>query len=124
MKKYILTFLLLVLFFAPVLTIAQGLVPCGQGLPTDPNFKRCELEDLFKLIQIIYKFLVWNIATPLAGLIIVIGGIMLIISAGNPGLANQAKKIIMNSIVAWLLVFGSWLIINTVLNVIGYIGPR
>ena len=117
---------LLIIFFASFallslfsVTHAQGLVPCGTE-----GVERCELEDIFLLVFNVYNFIVWDIATPLAGLIIVIGGVMFIISAGNPGLASKAKSIVIWSVIAWFLIWGSWLIIDTVLNIIGYTGPR
>ncbi len=90
-----------------------ALVPCDTG---------CTLTDLAVLIKNVYDFLVTMIALPLAGLMIVLGGIILLISGGNPGLASTGKKMIYGTIIAILLVLGSWLIINAVLLAIGYVG--
>jgi hypothetical protein len=111
-KKFIL--LLLILCIVPILTTAQGLVPCGQeGKP------RCELNDVFILLFNIYDFLVFYVSTPLAGLGIVIGGVILLTSAGNPGLASLAKRVIWGAIIGWLLIWCSWLIIRAVCLSIG-----
>ena len=91
-----------------------GLVPCGLT-----SGCRCELGHVFLLIKNVFNFIVFKIATPLAGLMIVIGGVMLVVSAGNPGYVSQGKHIILWSIIAWLLIFASWIIIDTVLRAIG-----
>ena len=117
----------------------QGLVPCGTGSPTkpdgtlDPAWRRCELSDIFKLILNVYNFIILYIATPLAGLLIVIGGVLIIVSGGpggrnpvtgviSPNLYSKAKDMILWTVVAIFLIFGSWLIINIVLIAIGYTG--
>jgi len=124
MKKFLPLFLLsltVLLLFSGVAQASvcpefkTSLVPCGQK-PDCP----CELLDLFEMIGRVYYFFVWDIATPLAGLMIVVGGVMLLVSGGNPGLAGRAKNIIKWSIIAILLIFGSWLIIDFVLKAIGY----
>ncbi len=95
--------------------LAGSLVPCGQF----PDC-RCELSDLFVMISRIYSFAVYIIALPLAGLFIVIGGTLLLVSGGNPGLAEKGKNILKYTAIGIILVFGSWLIIDVVLKAIGY----
>jgi len=124
MKKFLL-FLLLILLIVPILTTAQGLVPCGQeGKP------RCELNDIFELVLRVFKFLVYDISTVLAGLGIVIGGILILISGGpgganpitgiaSPNMYSTGKRIITGAIFGWFLIWGAWLIIHTVCLAIG-----
>jgi len=109
----------------PVLAAAYpgGLVPCGNGDPTDPGFTPCQLNDVFALIFNIFDFMVWYISIPLAGLIIVAGGVMLLVSGGNPGLVSLGKRMLWGAIIGILLIFCSWVIIKAVLTAIGYVGP-
>ncbi len=102
----------------------SSLVQCGQY----PNC-RCDLADFFVMILRAYKFAVYFIALPLAGLMIVLGGVLLMISlggstplpgGGSSGLATRARKILTYSIVALLLIVGSYFIIDVVLKAIGY----
>lgn len=152
MKKFSLILLLLVLLIAPIVTSAQalcddssggtdGIVPCGRtpnppppvpGVtppPPVPNC-RCELGHIFILAKNIFKFIVYDISTPLAGLIIVIGGILILISGGpgganpitgiaSPNMYSTGKKIVMGAILGWFLIWGAWLIIHTVLLALG-----
>lgn len=97
-----------------------GLVPCGSaitnGTPTCP----CELEHVFVLILNLYNFAIWKISVPLASLLVVVGGVMLLVSGGNPRLAGRARTILWGAVIGIALVFGAWVIINTILVAIGY----
>jgi len=121
MKKSLLIAIFLVLFLIPVLSCAEigpkdSIVPCGQGT------SQCTINDFFTMLAKIYSFIVWRIATPLATIGLLIGGIMLLVSAGNPNLATRGKDVIKVSIIGLVLVFCSWLIIKVILTTIGYKG--
>ena len=96
---------------------ATGLVPCGINA-TCP----CEIQDFFVMLARIFDFAIKWIVTPLAVLMLTIGGILILISAGNPNLAGLGKKTLYAAIIGLVLAFGSWLIISFVLNAIGYTG--
>jgi len=114
MKKL---FLSIALFFLiiPVLTNAAGLVPCGN-----PGELQCTILDFFGMLGRIYEFLVKDIATPLAILAMTIGGVMILISAGNPNLLGTGKNILKMAIIGLFLVFCSWLIVDLILGALGY----
>lgn len=122
MKKLFLTFFLVQLLIIPSLASAQGLVPCGNGDPSQPGFVPCTFDSFFLLIENIFVFIVWQISTPLAGLLIVAGGVILIFSAGNPGWVSMGKNMIFGALLGWFLIWGSYLIVQTVLSVIGFVG--
>ncbi len=114
MKKL---FLSIALFFLiiPALTNAAGLVPCGN-----PGEPQCTILLFFAMLGRIYEFLVKDIAAPLAILAMTIGGVMILISAGNPNLMSTGKKIVYASIIGLFLVFSSWLIVDLILGALGY----
>ena len=124
MKKPLLTALFLVLFLIPVLSLAagntfnpqQGLVPCGN--PGQPD---CTLGHFFQMLGIIYNFITLWIAAPLAILMISIGGVMMLISGGNPQMFGLGKKIFWLSIIGLVLVLASYLIIKFILTTLGYV---
>jgi hypothetical protein len=69
----------------------------------------------------IYNFIVQDIATPLAIISLTVGGILMMMSAGNPNLMTLGKKIFYAAIIGLALVFGSWVIINTIaVTILGY----
>jgi len=134
MKKILLIFLVSIFFLSfYALTVnaqqcdesagGNGLVPCGREVVNGIVICPCQLYHVGILFLNIFNFIVLQISVPLAGLLIVIGGVVLVFSGGNPGLASLAKRILWGAIIGILLIWGSYLIIKTVLSVIGYIGP-
>ncbi|MCX6720372.1 MAG: hypothetical protein NTW11_01030 [Candidatus Staskawiczbacteria bacterium] len=128
MKKIFLSvtlFCLLSIIFVPFLATA-AFVQCGNGTPiydasgSCTSNCPCGICDFFKMLSTIYSFIVWDIAMPLAIIAIVIGGIMMMISAGNPDLMGKGKTMLKTAIIGLVLVLGSWIIINLVLTAIGY----
>ena len=92
-----------------------GLVPCGNegGIES-----RCTLCHLFVGIQ---NIITWgrNILVIVAVVAIVAGGIMYIISAGDEKMMSSAKGIIKQALWGVLIVLGAWVIVNTVMLVLG-----
>ena len=121
MKKiYLVLFVIMFLFLgigqtqAKECTGATGIVKCGINASCP-----CELTDFFTLLARIYEFMVWKIASPLAILMVTIGGVLMLISAGNPNLFGLGKKTVYASIIGIILVFGALLIINSILGLMG-----
>ena len=117
-KIFALIFLILFLFplnnvLAAASDTCTGLVPCGcKGGPP------CNLCYLIKGIQglISYGF---KIMVFVALVMIVIGGIMYITSAGNEGLMKSAKAVIFKTLAGFAIILGGWLIVNTIIYYIG-----
>ena len=128
MKKNILIVLVLlfvVILIAPQIIIARGfnpekgIVPCGKAAN---GSDACTITDFFVMLAIIYDFIVKWIATPLAVLMLVIGGVLMLISAGNPVLLKKGQDFFWAAIIGLVLVFCSWLIINFIMTALGYQG--
>lgn len=118
MKKTLLISLFLVSFLLPALVGAQGNPTGGQPL-VPCNGADCTIGKLFEMIGRVYNFIVWDIATPLATLALLVGGIMVLVSAGNPGLLAKGKEVLRWTTLGLVLVFCAWLIINFILTAIG-----
>ena len=115
MKKIFLSvilFCLLSIIFVPFLVKAD-IVPCTDN---------CSLTDVTTMIGNIYTFIVTTIATPLAILAISIGGILMLISAGNPTMMSLGKKVFWSAIIGLVLAYASYLIVKFALDAIGYTG--
>ncbi|MBI2042483.1 MAG: hypothetical protein HYT21_01950 [Candidatus Nealsonbacteria bacterium] len=95
---------------------AAGLVPCGgSGEPA------CNVCHFFQLINnLIYGFL-FRIVPVIAALMFVVGGVMLLFAGAKPDLLNKAKSVITATVIGLLLIFGAWLIVNTILQKLGII---
>jgi len=110
--------LIISLLFIPALVLAQDylpLVPC--------SIFDCTLCQLFKMLSNIYNFILFMVIPPLAALIIAIGGFMYIVGGtgrGGPELIGQAKKLFVAVAIGMVIAYGSWVIINLFLSMLGF----
>lgn len=107
-------FLLFAVFVVPTMAHALSftpLVPCGIG-----GNNPCNICHLAVLLDNVIGFLIYFIAIPGAGLMIVIGGFMMLIGAGSESRVGTGKKMITNAIVGVLIVLLSWLIVDTAIK--------
>ena len=113
-NKKIRTILLLInigFFLLPIATIAAdtGLVPCDA--------LSCKWCDLMKLGERIINFMIM-ISLPIAVVAIVVGGIFMIISGGSEAKFKQGKDIATAAVIGLILALISWLIIDTIFQII------
>ncbi len=101
----------------PLYVYAQGgLVTCG-GTGQNP----CTICDIFVLLQNILNFLWWYISIPLATLMLAYAGFLLMIpslGSGSPPMITKGKKVLKNTVVGIIIIFFSWLFIDTIIKVI------
>lgn len=113
-KIFFLSLILLLLIIPLKSVLADGLVPCGLNGAAD-----CTLCHLVLGIKNIFDFLLkLLLAACLLG--ITIAGVLYMVSAGSKGLIEKAKKAFTYSITALVLLLCSWLIVNAVLNALGF----
>ncbi len=120
MKKLFSVFFLVLLFFSlnPSLALAgkcdeaTPIVQCGE---TEP----CTLVDFFGMIIRVIQFIIWCITPYLLVLMLTIGGVVLLVSGGNPGLQSTGKKIIFTTLIGAFIVYGAYLIIDLIVSTIG-----
>lgn len=111
MRKKLLILGALFAAMIPLVTFAAPLVQCG----TTANPTPCTLCDLFTLAKNITTFLSLTIAPALAVLAFAMAGFKILTSGGSPGARQEGIKIIRNTIIGLLIVFGAWIIINELL---------
>ena len=123
-KKIFINLLVLSIILVPLIGFAQGqpeagdkgLVPCTEG-------KQCNLNMLMLLIDNIIKFIILKLAVPIAAIMFAYAGFLLITSGGESSEAkSKAKGIFLNTLLGLLIVLGAWLIISTILAILGYDG--
>jgi len=112
MNKILLIIVLVLIISTPFMANAQGLVKC-----TGPD--DCNIDAFFRSLAGIYDFIVQTIATPLGVLAIMVGGIMMLISAGNPNMMSLGKKIFWTAVIGLVLVYGTKVIINIIIRAAG-----
>ncbi|OGZ33961.1 MAG: hypothetical protein A2Y98_00605 [Candidatus Portnoybacteria bacterium RBG_19FT_COMBO_36_7] len=81
--------------------------------------KGCDLCAFFSLVVNIFAFIAFRLAPPVAGLLIVFAGAIFLTSGGSEERVTQAKKIFINVVIGLIFVFASWLIVNSIIQVIG-----
>ena len=112
----------LFLIFSPLAAdahvgIGTPLVPCGgEGEP-------CNVCHLYELAHNVIDFLLWGLATPLLVIAILVGGIYWLISGGSEQKIERGKEILTSAIIGFLIAFGAWIIINTILDTLAFKNP-
>ena len=92
------------LFLLPAATQAAGLVPCGGAPPELP----CQSCNVVQLENNIVGWLVMILGI-LAAIVIVYAGVKLVTSGGNQHAMEEAKSMINNIIIGYLIVLAAWL---------------
>jgi len=110
--KTFICFLFLASFFLAIpVSQAAGLVPCNG-----PN---CTVCHLFKLVVNVTEFLFKQIALPLAGLMFLVGGIMMMLAGGSETRFKNGKEILINTLFGLVIVLAAFAIVNTIIMFFG-----
>jgi hypothetical protein len=146
-----LLFTSLLLFFAfPFLSFAESsrFIPCGTERYPDKTFKNkitgdiissntkvegyedvsrqvsnpCGYEDLFKMINKVINYVLYVLFIPIAAILFAYAGFMLITSGGEVGKKKKALSVFWNVGLGLVIAVASWLIINTILSIVGFDG--
>ena len=112
MKKIVSIIFLSLLFFSFTASAYAGLVPCGLSQddleqPGDQTVP-CKLCHFFVMIDTWIEGLLIMVVPPLAALMIAIGGVMYIISKGNPEMLGRAKKLFTAVVFGLLIIYGAF----------------
>ena len=124
MKPILVIFLLLFLV-SPVFAQGLTLAPkCDPTLPPNakpgPNGPPCNITAFISWIRQIIQFLT-IIAVPIGIGFIVYGGFVIMTAGGSGDRVSKGKGIITASVIGLAIVFGAWLIITTVRQILGAI---
>ncbi|MBI2482419.1 MAG: hypothetical protein HYV76_02585 [Candidatus Vogelbacteria bacterium] len=113
MRAYLIFTILFVLMALPVSVLGQtdpdwnGLIPC-EGIES------CHFGDLMKLANTLMKFLIVDIATPLAVVGFAWAGIKIVLNPGNDGARKEAKAIFTNTLIGFALALGAYAIVKAI----------
>ena len=113
--------LFLILAFIPSQSDAAGLVPCGGT-----GESACSLCHGFSLVKNIVDGFLFPIIPVIAGFFLVLGGMFLLAGMANPSALTQGRNVIIATLVGLLIIYVSWVVINTVLGFFGvtiFTGP-
>ena len=108
--------LFLVVLF-PLVTDA-ALVPCGRaGQPA------CEVCHLYKLAKNIIDFLLKDIAIPLLVIALLAAGFYWLTAGGSEERIAKGKTILSSAVIGFIIAFGAWIIVNTILDTLAFKNP-
>jgi len=93
--------------------VTGQIVPCGSE-----GQSSCTLCHLWNLASNVINFISFNLAIPIATLLFVVAGIIFLTSAGSEQKIGLAKSIFVNTVIGLLIIFCSWLLIDTLLKTI------
>ncbi len=83
----------------------------------------CDFTWGINLINNIIHFLLIDVATPLAALIICWAGFLLITAGGSSENINKAKKILKNLVIGYVIALAAWIIVHTIYTTLNFKGP-
>lgn len=108
---------------APLAALAatqSGLIPCGNGVKNAAGViedkEMCTFDDLIKLAQIIIDFLIFKIAAPLAAIMFVYAGFLMVTNQGNESQIQHGKEVFMNVFIGFVVCLAAWLLISFILQ--------
>lgn len=111
---FISIFLILIM---PALSLADGLVPC------DNNIIPCDFDQLMNLVNTVIHFILFYMVIPIAAIMFAYAGFLLVTAGGEVASARtKAKNIFTNALIGLILAVACWLIISTILSILGYEG--
>ncbi|KKS99985.1 MAG: hypothetical protein UW07_C0008G0017 [Candidatus Nomurabacteria bacterium GW2011_GWF2_43_8] len=119
-SKFIIFTSIFLILIAPALSFAAqnpptGLVPCMDG-------KDCDFGKLMLLIDNVIKFILFKMAIPIAAIMFAYAGFELVTSGGSTEKRGIAKKVFTNTALGLIIAVAAWLIIKTILSILGYEG--
>lgn len=113
----------LAILVVPTVALGASLIPCGQRAGTAPitvggssydTTKECGFNDLIILANIIIKFLMIDVAVPLAALGIMWAGGNLIVNQNKEGAWTEAKESFWNIGIGFGIMLGSFVLLKLI----------
>lgn len=118
LKEKFFYFLFFIFYFLITNVAFAGLVPCSPKMRNGIMVDECTLCDFLVMAKNIITFLI-EAAVILGVLFIVWGGFVIMIAGGSPERVSQGRKSITIAVTGIAIALGAWLIIGTVLNILG-----
>jgi len=107
-----------ILSFAAQDPLSSGLVPCDGSVA-----RPCDFNAFMTLVNTIIKFILFNLAVPIAAIMFVYAGFLLVTAGGEAaGARTKAKTIFTNAVLGLIFAAAAWLIVRTILAILGYQG--
>jgi len=98
-------------------TLPGGLVPC------DNVGTKCDFNALLAMINGVIHFILFFMVVPISAIMFAYAGFLLITAGGEAaGARTKAKNIFTDAVIGLIIAVACWLIVSTVLHILGYDG--
>lgn len=102
----------------------KGLVPCGRKYDNPQTdiieSKPCQLTDILVLVKYVLDFVLWRVGPITLVLLVLATGLVSYFNVGSPDINVRIKSILKSAISGYIMIILAWLIVNTLLAIIGY----
>ena len=104
----------------PLVSFGQTATP-DLGLVTcDTN---CDFNALMAMINKIIKFALFNLVVPIAAVMFFYAGFLMVTAGGESAEAKtKAKGIFTNAVIGLVIAISAWIVIRTLLSILGFQG--
>ena len=101
------------------LTLMPGQALAGCADPIIPCTTDCNFCHVFDLVENILSFILTCLTPVIASLFLMVGGFYFLTAGGDPSKINKARNIVFAVVVGVVIVFISWVALNTFMESIG-----
>jgi len=120
LKKIFIFLAVFLMLIVPAFSFAQtniGLVPCDNSAAHP-----CDFNAFMDLVNRVIQFVLFDLALPIAAVMFFYAGFLMVTSGGGTEARGKAKNIFSNAVYGLVIAAGAWLIIRTILLILGYDG--
>lgn len=107
------------------LAINTSLVDCGKGTvdATGKITDACDFYALMALVNRVIHFVLFDMVIPIAAIMFAYAGFLMVTAGGEAaGARTKAKSIFTNVVLGLIIAVAAFLIIRTILSILGYNG--
>lgn len=105
--------------FSSAYKLGDPIIPCGTDATAQ---KACDFNDFMDLVNNVIKFIFVGLVVPIAAIMFFYAGFKMVTSGGSAESRTTAKNVFSNAAFGLVVSAGAWLIIRTILSVLGYKG--
>ena len=103
-------------------SVNKNLIPCGTIDNPTPCGGSQGWNQLMTLINNVINFILFRLALPIAAIMFAYAGFELLTAGGDTSKMKKAKSIFLNVALGLVFAVAAWLIVDTVLTILGYHG--
>jgi hypothetical protein len=123
--KYIIFLSIFLMLIMPVVSLAADtpLVPCNNTPDANGSIAQpCNFTALMNMVNMIIHFVLYDMVIPIAAIMFAYAGFLYVTAGGNTTQHSKANSIFLSVAEGLIIAVACWLIIATILSILGYNG--